>query len=589
MAARCRQRTATVGPGSARAARSDAGGFPDARTALSRGPAAPATRRVELVGAGARHHARAARRRDAAAGRASPGRPAGGLQPVAPQRAAAAHGTAQEPCRAGGAARAEASRGAGAGGEDPLAHDPRGQHAPAARRAGRAAVNAPRGRILLVDDDPSLMRLLVLRLEAEGFEVVTAASGTEALQRLRGRPVELMISDLRMEGMDGIELFEHVQHYYPGLPVIIITAQGSIPDAVAATQKGVFGFLTKPIEREQLKSLIERALSVSAASRPPATQGGWRDHVQSRSQVMERLLQTAQQVASSNISVLISGGSGSGKELLALAIHRSSARCDGPFIPLNCGALPEALLESELFGHVKGAFTGAVSDHVGLFRAAEGGTLFLDEIGDMPLALQVKLLRVLQEKEVRPVGSTRSFGIDVRVLSATHRDLEQAMKEGSFRQDLYYRLNVVNLRVPDLRERPEDIALLASHFLRRFAEETGQRSRTLSPEALEVLAGAAWPGNVRQLENVVHQTLALTRSPVISAAQIREALAEEAGYLPSFNEARHQFERDYLVKVLRMAGGNVAQAARIAQRNRTDLYKLLQRHELRPERFKSEE
>jgi len=450
-------------------------------------------------------------------------------------------------------------------------------------------LNAARGRILLVDDDPSLMRLLVLRLEAEGFEVVTAASGTEALQRLRGRPVELMISDLRMEGMDGIELFEHVQHYYPGLPVIIITAQGSIPDAVAATQKGVFGFLTKPIEREQLKSLIERALSVSAASRPPATRDGWRDHIQSRSQVMERLLQTAQQVASSNISVLISGGSGSGKELLALAIHRASARCNGPFIPLNCGALPEALLESELFGHVKGAFTGAVSDHVGLFRAAEGGTLFLDEIGDMPLALQVKLLRVLQQKEVRPVGSTRSFGIDVRVLSATHRDLEQAMKEGSFRQDLYYRLNVVNLRVPDLRERPEDIALLASHFLRRFAEETGQRPRTLSPEALEVLAGAAWPGNVRQLENVVHQTLALTRSPVISAAQIREALAEEAGYLPSFNEARHQFERDYLVKVLRMAGGNVAQAARIAQRNRTDLYKLLQRHELRPERFKTED
>ena len=291
-------------------------------------------------------------------------------------------------------------------------------------------MNATRGRILLVDDDPSLMRLLVLRLEAEGFEVVTAASGTEALQRLRGRPVELMISDLRMEGMDGIELFEHVQHYYPGLPVIIITAQGSIPDAVAATQKGVFGFLTKPIEREQLKSLIERALSVSAASRPPATQGGWRDHVQSRSQVMERLLQTAQQVASSNISVLISGGSGSGKELLALAIHRSSARCDGPFIPLNCGALPEALLESELFGHVKGAFTGAVSDHVGLFRAAEGGTLFLDEIGDMPLALQVKLLRVLQEREVRPVGATRAEAVDLRIVSATHRDLDAALAAG---------------------------------------------------------------------------------------------------------------------------------------------------------------
>ena len=449
-------------------------------------------------------------------------------------------------------------------------------------------MSSARGRILLVDDDPSLMRLLVLRLEAAGFEVVTAASGTEALQRLRGRSVELMISDLRMGGMDGIELFEHVQHYYPGLPVIIITAHGSIPDAVTATQKGVFGFLTKPIDREQLLAQIERALSVSVPSVPEATVDGWRDHIQSRSEAMERLLETARRVAASGVSVLISGNSGSGMELLALALHRASPRRDAPFIPINCGALPEALLESELFGHVKGAFSGAVSDHLGLIRAAEGGTLLLDEIGDMPLPLQVKLLRVLQENKVRPVGSTRSFDVDVRVLSATHCDLEQAMASGSFRQDLYYRLNVVKLRVPDLRERPEDIPLLANHFLRRFARESGQRMRTLTPEALELLAAAPWPGNIRQLENVVHQTLALTRSQVISAAQIRDALEQETGYLPSFNEARSEFERDYLVKVLRVTAGNVAQAARIAQRNRTDFYKLLQRHDLRPERFKSE-
>ncbi|WP_210396530.1 sigma 54-interacting transcriptional regulator [Motiliproteus sediminis] len=443
-----------------------------------------------------------------------------------------------------------------------------------------------RGKLLLVDDDPSLMRLLVLRLEAEGFEVITAASGAEALQRLRGQSVQVMISDLRMEGMDGIELFEHVQHYYPGLPVIIITAQGSIPDAVAATQKGVFGFLAKPVDREQLLQQIDRALSLSAASQPQNDDTRWRDHIQARSEVMQKLLETARQVAESGVSVLISGGSGSGKELLASAIHRASPRGDNPFIPINCGALPEALLESELFGHVKGAFTGAVSDHQGLFRAANGGTLFLDEIGDMPLPLQVKLLRVLQERQVRPVGSTQSYPIDVRVLSATHRNLEQAMESGDFRQDLYYRLNVVNLRVPALHERPEDIPLLANYYLRRFAEEARQKPRTLAPDAVNLLLAAPWPGNVRQLENVIHQTLALSRSPVISAAQIREALAEEGGYLPSFNEARHQFERDYLVKVLRMTAGNVAQAARIAQRNRTDFYKLLQRHELRPEQFK---
>jgi len=445
-----------------------------------------------------------------------------------------------------------------------------------------------RGKLLLVDDDPSLMRLLVLRLEAEGFEVLTAASGAEALQRLRSHSVQLMISDLRMEGMDGIELFEHVQHYYPGLPVIIITAQGSIPDAVAATQKGVFGFLTKPVNREQLLNQITKALSLSVSNQPARGNDLWREPIQSRSEIMERLLDTAHQVASSGVSVLISGGSGSGKELLARALHRASSRADGPFIPINCGALPEALLESELFGHVKGAFTGAVNDHPGLFRAADGGTLFLDEIGDMPLPLQVKLLRVLQEKQVRPVGSTRSYDIDVRVLSATHRNLDAAMQEGIFRQDLYYRLNVVNLRVPDLHQRSEDIPLLANYYLRRFAQESGQAARTLAPDAINLLVSAPWPGNIRQLENVIHQTLALSRAPIISAAQIREALAEEGGYLPSFNEARHQFERDYLVKVLRMTAGNVSQASRIAQRNRTDFYKLLQRHELKAEQFKEE-
>ncbi|WP_207061493.1 sigma 54-interacting transcriptional regulator [Motiliproteus sp. SC1-56] len=444
-------------------------------------------------------------------------------------------------------------------------------------------------RLMLVDDDPSLMRLLVLRLEAEGYAVETATSGAAALAVLQKQPVDLVISDLRMEGMDGIELFEHIQQAYPGLPVIIITAQGSIPDAVAATQKGVFGFLTKPVDKQELRNQIERALATGGARDSLAVGDQWRAHIHSHSETMNRLLATAQQVAGAGVSVLITGQSGCGKELLAQAIHRASARADQPFVPLNCSALPEPLLESELFGHVRGAFTGAVNEHLGLFRAADGGTLFLDEIGDMPLALQVKLLRVLQDRQVRPVGSTRSYPVDVRILSATHRDLEKDMADGLFRQDLFYRLNVVNLRVPSLAERVEDIPLLANHFLQQMAEESGQEPKRFSPEAMELLVGAPWPGNVRQLENLVHHAVALSSGRVVSVGLVRQALSEDAGVLPSFNEARRQFERDYLVKVLRLTEGNVSKAARMARRNRTDFYKLLQRHDLRADEFKPQE
>ncbi|MCW9052861.1 MAG: sigma 54-interacting transcriptional regulator [Motiliproteus sp.] len=449
-----------------------------------------------------------------------------------------------------------------------------------------AKVSEINPRLLLVDDDPSLMRLLVLRLEAEHYQVLTASNGQEALQVLRSEEIDLVISDLRMDEMDGLELFEQVQHYYPGKPVIIITAQGTIPEAVSATQQGVFGFLTKPVDKKELLHQISQALAASQGCRSGNKDQQWRQHILSRSELMERLLATAQQVADSDVSVLISGSSGSGKELLAQAIHQASGREKHSFVAINCSALPEPLLESELFGHVKGAFTGAVSDHQGLFRAADKGTLFLDEIGDMPAALQVKLLRVLQERQVRPVGSTRSYGVDVRIISATHRDLNKDMADGNFRQDLYYRLNVVNLKLPDLDERAEDIPLLANHFLRHTTKGSSGQVTSFAPDAVNLLVGASWPGNVRQLENVVQQTVALSSTPVIPAAQVRQALAEESGYLPSFNDARHQFERDYLVKVMRLTEGSVTQAARLAQRNRTDFYKLLQRHGLRAESFK---
>jgi len=440
--------------------------------------------------------------------------------------------------------------------------------------------------ILLVDDDPSLKRLLVMRLEAEHYRVRTANDGLEALRELKVQDIDLVISDLRMDGMDGIELFEEIQRQHAGLPVIIITAQGSISDAVSATQKGVFGFLTKPVNKDELFGQIEQALAQTSHAASADDDEQWCSHILTRSDSMERLLSTAKRVAESDVSLLITGASGTGKELLAQAIHRGSPRRKQPFIPINCGALPEPLLESELFGHVKGAFTGASNDHLGLLRAADGGTLFLDEIGDMPVPLQVKLLRVLQERQVRPVGSTQSYPVDVRIISATHRDLEQAMQSGLFREDLYYRLNVVNLKIPVLTERREDIPLLANHFLQQCQKGRYSKASAFSPEAMNLLVGAAWPGNVRQLENAVQQIVALAHTKLIPESLVRDAIDSESGVMSSFNDARHHFERDYLVKVLRITEGNVSRAAKLAQRNRTDFYKLLQRHDLKPDQFK---
>jgi two-component system response regulator GlrR len=272
--------------------------------------------------------------------------------------------------------------------------------------------------------------------------------------------------------------------------------------------------------------------------------------------------------------------------LLARAIHKASPRAANPFVAINCGAIPEQLLESELFGHVKGAFTGAHRDHEGLFQAAKGGTLFLDEIGDMPTPLQVKLLRVLEEREVRPVGATRSIPIDVRLLSATHRDLNVARHEGRFRDDLYYRLNVVALALPSLAERREDIPLLAQHFLVRLAKRYERPVNAFSPEAMELLLAAPWPGNVRQLLNVVEQTVALATTPVIPAALVLRALQGDGDAIESFEEARHRFERDYLIRLLRLTEGNVTQAARLAKRNRTEFYRLLARYHLEAGAFK---
>jgi two-component system response regulator GlrR len=439
-----------------------------------------------------------------------------------------------------------------------------------------------KARILVVDDDPGLLRLLTIRLRAENYEVEAVESAALALAATsRFRP-ELVITDLRMDQMDGIGLLKELQSRYPGLKVIILTAHGTIPDAVHATQLGAFGFLTKPVDKQELLDQVQKALRISGFA---DNDEDWRAEIITRSSLVEEKLSQAHMVAGTDARVLITGESGTGKELLARAIHNASPRRAKPVVAINCSAMAENLLESELFGHIKGSFTGAVRDHAGLFQAADGGTLLLDEIGDMPMRLQVKLLRVLQENNIRPIGATDPIPVNVRVISATHRDLQQLMMSGQFREDLYYRLNVVHIEMPPLNRRREDIPLLVSHFLAAISNESGVR-KIYAPEAVELLATADWPGNIRQLANVVRQNVALSQTPIIPVELVQQSLGGTQSKLPSFDEARDEFTRSYLSQILQITGGNVSQAARLAKRNRTDFYKLLSRHQLTPEDFK---
>jgi len=447
-------------------------------------------------------------------------------------------------------------------------------------------MNQDNRAVLLVDDDKDLLQLIAMRLSAAGYAVTAVESGEAALGALAVSRPQVVVTDLRMQGMDGLALFDAIHRDSPSMPVLILTAHGTIPEAVTATRRGVFSFLTKPFEPKVLLDTVAEAMRLSG---PPASGEleSWRAELITRSSAMEDLLSQARRVAASDASVCIFGASGTGKELLARAIHRASPRAQAPFVAVNCGAIPEGLLESELFGHKKGSFTGAVADRRGLFQAAQGGTLFLDEIGDMPLPLQVKLLRALEERKIRPVGSHESFAVDVRVIAATHRKLEERIASGEFREDLYYRLNVVKLYIPTLAERREDIPLLANEFLTRLATRYQRGRLSLSPEAMQLLVSAPWPGNVRQLLNVIEQAVALAATEVIPESLVRQALDADDATLTPLDEARRAFERDYLVRILKITGGNVTKAARLAGRNRTEFYRLLERHALEPSLFKA--
>ncbi|MBK6672070.1 MAG: sigma 54-interacting transcriptional regulator [Proteobacteria bacterium] len=437
---------------------------------------------------------------------------------------------------------------------------------------------ARKARILVVDDDPGLLRLLTIRLRAENYEVEAMESAAQALAAAtRFRP-DLVISDLRMEPVDGIGLLKELQNRWPGLKVILLTAHGTIPDAVQATQMGAFGFLTKPVDKQELLDQIQRALKISGFT--DATEE-WRADIITRSAIMEERLAQAHMVAGTDARVLIIGESGTGKELLARAMHKASPRRAKAFVVSSCAGISEEQLDSDLFGTADGAGKG----RKGAIEGADGGTVLLDEIGDLPLKLQQKLLRALQEDAVRPVGSDTPRPVNSRIISTSSRDIPALIAAGKFREDLYYRLNVVQIEMPPLARRREDIPLLIAHFLAQIAAETGQRS-IYPPEALELLATADWPGNVRQLANLIRQTVAVSQTPVIPVELVQQSLGGAPGRLPSFDDARDEFTRGYLSQILQITGGNVSQAARLAKRNRTDFYKLLGRHQLVPEDFK---
>lgn len=447
--------------------------------------------------------------------------------------------------------------------------------------------NSDKIQILLVDDDTDMLHLLSLRLTAAGYTVASVESAELALVQIAAKRPSLVISDVQLPGRDGHSLFEEIRIQFPMVAVILLTAHGTIPDAVEAMSKGVNGYLTKPFDGKVLLQKVADTLALSIEQGMLSQSDPWRSDIISRSAVMEELMAQVTLVARSPATVLIRGDSGSGKELLARALHRASLRATSPFIALNCAAIPEALLESELFGHVKGAYTGATQSRIGLLQAAGGGTLFLDEIGDMPLALQAKLLRALQERTVRPVGGTQDIPLDLRVISATHRDLEAAIRDGQFREDLYYRINVVSLRLPSLDERREDIPLLARHFLNKTQEKHGSCVQGFAPDAMKALTTAAWPGNVRQLQNMVEQVCVLCTSPLIPLALVQRALRTPAIDVLSYGEAKERFERNYLVSLLKLTDGNVSDAARLAQRNRTEFYRLMQKHGLVALEFRS--
>jgi DNA-binding NtrC family response regulator len=461
-------------------------------------------------------------------------------------------------------------------------------------------------RVLVVDDEPTLLRALESLLRKKGHDVVGLESPIAATQRLAQEDFDVALLDIKMPQLSGLELLSAVKHRRPEVEVIMMTGHATVETALAAVKSGAYDYLTKPFEDVELvarsvaKAIERKALfdrNRELENRLRQQEGGPPEGLVGNSAGMREVVRMVEAVAYSAATVLVTGESGTGKELVARALHARSPRKGQPFVALNCGALTETLLESELFGHVKGAFTGAQRDQKGLFDAADGGTIFLDEIGDIPMTTQVRLLRVLQEGEFKRVGAADSMKVDVRVIAATHRDLPKLVKSGKFREDLFYRLNVINIPLPSLRDRADDIPLLAHHFLRRYADRLGKKVRTVSPEAIELLSGYRWPGNVRELENAIERAVVLCRGDAVTATDlppavtgrtaplVREAPAggEESqwlalSYAAAKEQALRRFEKSYVETLMKACDSNISAAARKAGMDRSNFKRVLRKY-----------
>ena len=444
-----------------------------------------------------------------------------------------------------------------------------------------------RSTLLIVEDQEEMRHFLQEELREAGYEVIVTARGLEALDRLATTAVDVIITDLMMPGMKGDELLAQVRSRQPDIPVVIITAFGSIESAVEAMKAGAYHYVAKPFRIEQLLATIENALRESQLRQQLRSLREWLGadgpRIVAESPGMRKVMDVIARAAAADTPVLLLGESGTGKELLARALHDESPRRKRSFLAVNCSAIPETLLESLLFGHRRGAFTDAREDRRGLFQEAEGGTIFLDEIGDMPQSLQGKLLRVLQEKEVHPLGAPAPVRVDVRTVAASHRDLEAFVEAGRFRQDLFYRLNVITLRIPPLRERPEDLLPLTAHFLEKHGRRLGRAACTLSTEAVVALQRHGWPGNVRELENAIERALVLGRDDVIWPEDLPESMraASAAASAPTSARPLAEIEREHILRTLRTVGSNKAAAARLLGLDRKTLYRKLRIYETR--------
>jgi DNA-binding NtrC family response regulator len=460
-------------------------------------------------------------------------------------------------------------------------------------------------RLLVVDDEVDMLRLLQRSIRQDlACEIDTAASATEALRLLETKNYDLALVDIRMPGMDGLELLERVKQINPWLTVVMMTAHGVVELAVKSIKKGAYDFITKPFDHEELIHLLRKALERSQLLRENLNlqrrikRTDPFENLVGSSPAMQRVYQTIQMIAKTDVTVLITGESGTGKDLAARAIHTLSNRCDQPYVTVNCPTLPENILESELFGYKKGAFTDASSDKIGLFEEARDGTIYLDEIGDITSAIQTKLLRVLQEKEIKPLGQTKSIKVDVRVIASTNRDLREKIRQQEFREDLFYRLNVLTVQMPPLREHKEDIPLLAEHFLKYYCEEFGKPPKSLSSELMDLLLRRNWEGNVRELENIINRAILLSTGDVIKPHEIgwtaglpdNCAVGNEIHGMP-YKEAKGEvlrhFHAQYLGELLRRNNGNVTHSARECGLERQALQQILRRYGLRSQDFRS--